>query len=90
VVLVFDGNADVPIFRVILGLLEEDFVVDDGALFLAFLVDLLGGLAEHGEIGIHLGGLHADQRYAPDGTFGVVFLSEQPRCEQQQKNHEPV
>src|ERR1017187_245502 len=81
VVLVLDGDADVPILGAVLGLLEEDLVVDDRALLLTFLVDRFGGLAQHGEIGIHVRGLNADQGYAPDGTFRVVLLREQCRRE---------
>src|SRR5580658_5650213 len=90
VILVFDGYANIPILRVVLGLFEEHFVVHDQTLLLLFVEERLAGLLQAGEIGIHLSGLDANQRCAPDGAFGVVFLGEQRRGEQQHENDEPI
>src|SRR5208282_4334775 len=50
----------------------------------------LAGFAQAGKISVHLGGFHANQRDPPDGTFGVVLLSENCRCQQQQPSGETV
>jgi hypothetical protein len=54
-VLEFGAHADVPIFRIVFGLFEEDFVVHDRALALLFLEQRLGGLAQAGEMPTTLG-----------------------------------
>src|SRR5258708_5832243 len=74
-VLVLDGQTNVPILRTVLGFLEEVLVVHNRPLALLLLKERLGRLAQAGEVGIHFGGVHANQRYAPDRTFGVVLLS---------------
>ena len=76
-IFVLDRYADIPIFRAVLGLFQENFVVHDRALTLLFFDQGLGGLAKAAEIGIQLRGFDANQLDAPDRAFGVVFLSAQ-------------
>jgi hypothetical protein len=56
---------------------KEDLVVDDGSLPLAFFVHGFGRLLQRGEVVVHVRWFYSDQRYAPEGTFGVVLLSKQ-------------
>src|SRR5580692_3025046 len=83
VVFVFNREANVPIFGIVLGLLEEEFVIHDRPILLLGIEKGLGRFAKAGEIRVHLSGLHPDQRDSPDWAFGVVFLGENGGGEQQ-------
>src|SRR5882762_5644351 len=69
VILVLDGQTDVPILGTVLGFLEEEFVVHDDSLLLLFFEQGLAGLAQAGQVSVHLCGLDANQRNAPDRTL---------------------